>query len=148
MTSKQLKEEGMLQVLDNEPDEWKKRYATKVPEFLKTTSLFLGEDVTKWMREKGIGEPHHENAWGAMFNASIARSGFVIRTGKTRLATADKSHAHAFRLWLSLLCAEGVAVTLNQQLFNLGTQVKTKKLDLLSALKKAAELGAESISEN
>ena len=147
MSGKANKEEGMATVLDHAPEEWKMRYSKLVPEFLREVPLFLGEDVTKWMRAKGIGEPHHENAWGAMFNACIAKSGFAIRTGKTRLATAEKSNAHAFRLWRSMLCPDADQIqTLQQELAAIRTIFHTKKINFDEAQRRAAEAGASSVS--
>lgn len=135
----------MEKVLTAEEECWKNEYASRVPAFLKEVPLFLGEDCTAWMREHGLGEPHHENAWGAMFNALIARSGQVIRTGKTRLATSKKTHAHSYRLWKSLLCVEsGRLQTLGTELNNIKTAFHTKKITLMQALTQAAEAGASS----
>lgn len=157
-TSEQNKQEVMSLVLANQEDvdhDWLTRYSSHVNEFLKDPPkwledypLFLGEDVTRWMiMDKKIGLPHHENSWGAQFNAKFAHSGFIIKTGKTRNATAGKSNAHAFRLWLSLLCEQPDSlVTLNQQLVGLHQRVKTRKIDVLTALKLAAQYGAESIT--
>lgn len=135
----------MEKVLTAEEECWKNEYAKLVPAFLKEVPLFLGEDCTAWMRDHGLGEPHHENAWGAMFNSLIAKSGMVIRTGKMRLAKSKKSHAHAFRLWKSLLCTEsGHMVTLGTELNNIKTECYTKKITFMQALVKAAEAGASS----
>lgn len=143
---KQL-EDALGTVLENTPEDWKKRYSVKVPEFLKTHPLFLGEDVTKWMREQGVGEPNHENAWGAMFNSAIASSGFVIRTGLTKNATSGKSNGHAFRLWRSLLAMdEGEIINLNSQILQLAAKVRTRKIDVLTALKLAVEVGVLSVT--
>lgn len=100
----------LSKVLEKAPADWRGRYCALVPEFLQTRARpFLGEDVTSFMREREVGEPPDANAWGAMFNATIAKSGFAIRTGRTRLAKAGKSHAHAFREWQSTMPATGQA---------------------------------------
>lgn len=141
-----LMEAGMTTDLENTSENWKAKYTALVPQFLKENDLFLGEDVTAWMRSRGIGEPHHENAWGAMFNSLIAKSDFVIRSGRVRLARSPKSNAHAFRLWKSLLCVgEGKMLSLNQELTAIRSRFLNKSIDLNEALRMAAEAGAEAM---
>lgn len=142
----QNKQEGMALVLDNENEQWKSRYLQLVPSFLKTNPVFIGEDVRTFMLENNIGHPHHENTWGAMFNSAVARSDYVIRTGKVRNAKSGKSNAHAFREWRSLIAmTEAELVPLNQRLNELAFNVKIRKMEVREALKLAAQYGAESV---
>lgn len=138
----------LSKVLEKTPADWRGRYCALVPEFLQTRARpFLGEDVTSFMREREVGEPPDANAWGAMFNATIAKSGFAIRTGRTRLAKAGKSHAHAFREWQSTICPQpDRLMTMHQELMAIRSKFHLKKIDLWGALVRAAEVGASSLS--
>ena len=122
----------LSKVLEKAPADWRGRYCALVPEFLQTRATpFLGEDVTAFMRERGVGEPHDANAWGAMFNATIAKSGFAIRTGRTRLAKAGKSNAHAFREWQSTICPQpDRLMTTHQELMDIRSKFHLKQINM------------------
>lgn len=53
---------------------------------------FTGEDIRLWLRGRGIPEPAHHNAYGAMIMSAV-RSGLIERTGEVRKATIRTSHA-------------------------------------------------------
>lgn len=126
---------------------WIASYQKMVPDFLKSVPLFLGEDVKFWMLERGLPPPDHENAWGAAFNMYLAKSGFIIRTGKTRKAVSPQSKGHEFRLWKSMLCEdEGQIITLKSELSAIRSDFITRKITIDEALRRAAEVGASSIS--
>jgi hypothetical protein len=127
--------------------EWSMRYASHVPEFLKTHFRFLGEDVRRYMLDvKNIGRPLSPNQWGSAFREHITAGGFVIPAGKSRSAASKKSHGHVFREWQSLLCASpGSLVTLNEQLIDLARRVNSgRELSVLDALKLAAQYAVQS----
>ncbi|MPZ57581.1 MAG: hypothetical protein GEU91_13995 [Rhizobiales bacterium] len=52
---------------------------------------------------QGVREPHHSNAWGAVWMRAI-RSGLIERTSETRPCTRDpKKHAHRYPVYRSLV---------------------------------------------
>lgn len=145
-TGKKLKEEGMAQVLENEPYEWKANYVARVYPFLKTHVTFNNDDVSEFMMASGLPPPHHSGVWGAMFSAHFAKSDYVISTGKTVHAKKATSKARRQTLWRSMLCAdEGEMLTMNERLNALLKMVHSRTLDVRAALKLAAQYGAESV---
>jgi hypothetical protein len=53
---------------------------------------FTGEDVRLWLRGRGVPEPAHHNAYGAMIMSAV-RAGVIERTGAIRKAQIRTSHA-------------------------------------------------------
>lgn len=118
-----------------------------VPEFLKTHSLFLGEDATSFMRSKGIGEPPDPNCWGNSFLWCIAKSPFVIKTGKVKNAKADGAHSRSVKLWKSILCQdEDRLSTVSDELQAIRARFLLREITLNQALREAAEVGASALS--
>lgn len=53
---------------------------------------FTGEDIKNRLLLKGLPEPHHNNAWGALTMTAVRRK-YIVRTGKWTPMRAKKSHA-------------------------------------------------------
>lgn len=83
------------------PDNWREAYRSWVGPFLACHTEFTSDEVRVWMHAAGIGEPHHHNAWGAMFNAYFVRCGRVKPTLQMRKAQRSICHAHMYRVWES-----------------------------------------------
>lgn len=52
---------------------------------------FTGEELREWLVPR-IGEPHHNNAHGALV-AQLVKGGIIERTGGFRAMTGEKAHA-------------------------------------------------------
>lgn len=60
------------------------------------------DDVLEVFQE----EPHHPNAWGAVWMRAI-REGDIERTGTVRPSTDPKKHSHLYPIYRSLRCGPG-----------------------------------------
>jgi hypothetical protein len=126
---------------------WSKAYRLLVAEFLRETSSFTGDDLQHWMTAKGLPPPSNPNQWGSLFRDCIAKSPFVIKTGKAVPSRGEKAKGRANQVWKSMICQDGDRlVTLNQQLCDIRALVLQRKIDIHEALRRAAEAGASSLS--
>ncbi len=91
--SRELKEQGIEQVLENEKQEWREAayvYIAKLPYGLHMT----GEGIRlKYFAECDPGEPHHPNVWGAVISVCLQR-GFLEKTGKFVKSKTVARHAN------------------------------------------------------
>ncbi len=91
--SRELKEQGIAQVLENERQAWREAayvYIAKLPYGLHMT----GEDIkVKYFAECNPGKPHHPNVWSAVINVCLQR-GFLEKTGKFVKSKTAKRHAN------------------------------------------------------
>lgn len=107
-TGKDLKERGMRLVIDNEGDHWRHAALNKIREW--RVAQHLGrthranyrlhafEDIKQWCLERGLEEPQHVNAWGAIAQAAT-REGIIRPTGDFALAKLRLAHGRAVRLY-------------------------------------------------
>ena len=71
-----LRDQGIAQVDASQHAEWKNTYRYFAENFLRITpagTWFIGEDLRVHLKSKGLQEPSHPNAWGAMANGVMRR---------------------------------------------------------------------------
>lgn len=57
---------------------------------------------------EGVPQPHHYNAWGAVWMCAI-RNDIIQRTNQTRLCATDKrKNAHRYPIYFSRIYSQGV----------------------------------------
>jgi hypothetical protein len=99
MSGKQLKADGMERVLASTSDEWHARCQGYYRAYMdRHPHGFTGEDCKLDARERGLGEPHHPNVWGAVFSG-IARSKDIVKTGEYVKSTEPLRHANEVPVW-------------------------------------------------
>jgi len=59
---------------------------------ISTKAEVTGEDIQRMIAPK-IGQPHHQNVWGALINTAIRR-GLLQKTGRIGQMKKKTSHAH------------------------------------------------------
>lgn len=97
-SGKDLKREGIEQVVDNEPPPWTEEAVEDLGQYAREHRSFLFEEWHADWLNRGHRPPHHANAWGAV--ASIAARRKLIRmTGRTRPAKSSRNHAHRYAEW-------------------------------------------------
>jgi len=96
-TGRQLKEEGIARVLDNESEEWKAEFHNR---FGKLPIGWVGtsEKFKFLCRDNGIKEPHHWNCWSSGWN-TLARHGRIVRTGEREYPTSASRHSNLNDIW-------------------------------------------------
>lgn len=96
-----LRDAGIATVMDNAHDEWKESYRLHVElwfDMLKPGSTFSGEQLR--IAAKGIGEPHHPNAWAGAASSCLRqwqKEERIVVTGHYVLASSPSRHANAMR---------------------------------------------------
>lgn len=121
--------------------------------FAADVQYFNGGTVLAAFRESGLpgADLDWRNTWGALIS-SCAKKGWFIRAGRVA-PESPQSHTATLVQWESRLF-RGVpslsGVTVHEQLVNLRKAVFLRKMDLMTALQKAFNLGAElqSLKEN
>lgn len=97
-----LKQMGMRDVLAGTSKEWRQHYLHVAVNFLARNVFVTGEDIRLACERDGLAQPHHPNAWGAMFS-SLSRGGreWIRLTNEWANMTDPKSHARCNRFWRS-----------------------------------------------
>lgn len=86
------RDEGIDTVLSNN-EAWAEQAASMLPGALAQVPLFFtGEDLRVVLREAGLPEPRHPNAWGGLINTAV-RKGWMTPTGTHRPMRLPRSHA-------------------------------------------------------
>ena len=87
--------DGMAQVMEHEDDDFAD-YFMRVIDELPSGWTGTCEDIRRNWRGP---EPHHHNAWGAMWN-TVKRLGILVELPQQVRMTAVKSHARKTHLYL------------------------------------------------
>ena len=103
-----LKQQGISDVLANTPDGFRDLYAVVFQYVLHQQSEICGESVRKEFNNRFPGlEPHHHNAWSALFRANKKRA---IETNQLEEAhrysksLRPSSHSSTKPIYRSLVC--------------------------------------------
>jgi hypothetical protein len=93
------KEIGQQLVLEN-AGTWTDQAMYLLERFLKKTSVeFTMDDFRSYASNVGLNEPHHPNAWGALFNHASSRN--LIRfSGNVWESTRPEAHKRLIRGWV------------------------------------------------
>lgn len=91
-TGKQLRDEGIAQVSDNNLT-WMELCVKEAEMFARSWGLFTAEDI-RFHCQCRVGLPRHHNAWGALTNVLIKR-GIIEPTGEHRPMKDEISHARS-----------------------------------------------------
>lgn len=89
---------GMSSVIDNAGEYWRERYRFLMADAFETFPLdysFNSEWLRAAVRARGLGEPHHFNAWSAMAGSVLRawmKEGRIVVTGQ---GNASRPQAHA-----------------------------------------------------
>lgn len=73
-TGKQERDRAIALVLSKQSPEWRRHYRMMAMDWMagkRAGDTFIGEDLHGYMLMRGIGEPHHPNAWGANARAML-----------------------------------------------------------------------------
>lgn len=98
---------GIELVLAAEPAAWKGHYAILCHQWfggLPVGAVFNGEMLRLHALQRGLGEPHHPNVWGAMAAqvlGALHEDKRITQVG-VRKALSAKSHAHFYRTYQKL----------------------------------------------
>jgi len=96
-----LKKEGAERVVDSEGT-WKARALAVVKHISETHPCFTADDIRYHASAKGIGDPRHQNSWGAILMACSKR-GMIEKTGKYKKSTFKSNHARMIPEWTKKL---------------------------------------------
>ena len=90
-----LKAEGTKRVSTNNED-WLDAAVSLLRSFAARTDAFTNGDFRNWA--KGLPEPAHPNAWGALFNRA-ARRGIIRKTGRFLTNGVPSARARLVAEW-------------------------------------------------
>ena len=96
------KRAGMEQVLNNAGEPWQDRAMSLMRQFVRVRREFIGEEFRLFAVERGLPEPHHPNAWSALWRA-VAAGGLARITDRTRPMQVVRSHGRRSPVWQSLV---------------------------------------------
>lgn len=89
-----LRDAGISQVSSNAGDWMEQAFSALCTLPAGWTGLF--EEAREYVLQRGITEPHHPNAWGALSQKAIKR-GLFAYTGRWLQSQSAASHAHHYR---------------------------------------------------
>ena len=87
------RDEGVDRVDTSSHQQWVDAVDAEIRHLADFGLEFTSDDV----RAAGLGEPHHDNAWGARFIAA-KRRGEIVRVGY-RQSTRPAGHARPVSIW-------------------------------------------------
>ena len=94
----EAKEEALERVAANS-GLWKDEALELMRRVVPVGFVGIGEEINQMLREAGLGEPHHHNAWGALENRA-ARAGLLRKVpGALRPMQVVSSHARQSLVW-------------------------------------------------
>jgi hypothetical protein len=118
---------------------WRGSVQSHLLDYAKKHPRFTAEDA--WVYIDAIVEPPNPKVKGPMFKKTLIDEGHVMNVGSAK-ATNKQAHGRLVTVWKSMLCRDVDEVaTIQAQLLDLKKAVHLRKMDILSALKKAYELG-------
>ena len=92
------KEEGIKRVFENAVP-WNDRAISMLAVFAyQSKGEFTSDDFRAYADHRGLGQPHHENAWGALMSMAT-RQHVICATGKVAPSTREKAHGRLIRTW-------------------------------------------------
>lgn len=91
-----LRDEGTARVLSSE-EIWRERVGNIIDTLAAYHQEFTAEDVRRWADVRGVGEPHHENCWGAAL-ITAAKEHIIVPVGY-QPAKRPEAHARPIRVW-------------------------------------------------
>jgi len=98
-TGAQLKDEGSALVLANEDVVWQATYLGLARAYMASNPQgFTAETCKVYARSQGLREPHHPNAWSAVWSG-IARSRKIVKTGRWVKSDLAPRHANEVPEW-------------------------------------------------
>lgn len=102
LTGQQLKEIGQAIVI-TPSYEWKDHAMHELRLFCielnnSGQKEFAIEEFRRFCLDRGVKQPRHHNAWGALTSAA-EKAGIIERTGVYRLARSPRTHAHPVMTW-------------------------------------------------
>lgn len=92
-----LKEQGIEQVLSHH-DEWKDRVIQVIEWLSRQRNEFTGDQVRGECLCRGIPEPRHSNAWGAVMSAA-SKMHIISKTGSYVKSCRPSNHARTIPVW-------------------------------------------------
>lgn len=104
MSGLEARDFGEAAVLTNQTTAWKAKYSVLAARFLREHApgfTFTGEALRLYCKERGLGEPTHPNAWGAVSGGMLrswARSKRIKVVG-VQQATERRAHARLYPLY-------------------------------------------------
>jgi hypothetical protein len=102
---RRLRDEGIKRAVDHADEKnegWSDMAFYFLKEYCKVTEEFMTEDVRMWAQRRGLRNPTHRRAWGAVVVRAI-KEGFIERKGYAPVKTAT-SHCTPASVWKSLIC--------------------------------------------
>ena len=80
-TGQDLKRRGIEQVIENERIEWRLQVSRIIEETANDYRRFTVDHVQNRAAVAGVGQPHHQNAWGAAIRTAL-QAGVMRKTGE------------------------------------------------------------------
>lgn len=91
------RDKGMARVTEKNAT-WHARGLDMLKGLSGSGQAMTGEDMRAWLINRGLSQPGHPNAWGALIKAAVS-AGLMTDTGATTRAKAKKSHACRVPVW-------------------------------------------------
>lgn len=91
--ARKARDEGVDRVDANSHQQWMDAVDAEIRNLASFGLAFTSDDV----RAAGLGEPHHDNAWGARFIAA-AKRGEIVKVGHQQ-STRRSGHARTIAQW-------------------------------------------------
>lgn len=95
--AEEARDEGIRRVTKPN-EEWMAEGIHKLSQLSGSGVEWTGEDMRMWLREAGLSEPTHHNAWGALIKKAVSKQ-LIADTGHTRNLKTEKSHARRSPIW-------------------------------------------------
>jgi len=99
-----LRDMGTQAVLEFAGGDWRGRAIALCTEFFRIAQAInpgagtLFEEAKAYAIERGLEDPHHDNAWGAVC-LTMSRRGLIVKTGQYANSSGVRSHARVNPLW-------------------------------------------------
>lgn len=97
-----LKERGIQQAIDNEPEQWKQGALAALERYCRHTRTFCAEDFRLAFMIRGGTSPHVPNVWAGLMRAAQSK-GWIQATGRFVPAKSPGTHAHRVQEYRSLI---------------------------------------------
>lgn len=101
-SGEQLKAAGQALALENEHEEWVKRFTFLAKCYLASLpegALFAIEDLRSYCDTCGLPEPHSHKVWGSLPRVLIKANLPMVMTDQNRKAHSPRTHAHRVSLY-------------------------------------------------
>jgi hypothetical protein len=93
------RDKALAKVMANAGQDWQDRALRGLRLYAQTHREFIAEDFRlRWITFDGYQQPHHHNAWGALFRIA-AQQGWLEMTNTIRSMSTVRSHARKSPVW-------------------------------------------------